>query len=316
MKAQTSLIIALLLALAGCSPQSAEPMVATQSLTPEAEITLEYLTGMTDSELSEAVSLACPDALEIVGSSTQEANSQRAKALDKSFTPQESYSFMKGNEWVNALANRNTLVDMQVFVSSLVDAWTRANGIDTSVDLGIRYETGRVRAITEVSNSIREQCDLGEILDAQVSLESSAKVIVTNANYYKDNKEKLDRQAQEESAKAAAEAAQQEATARENAMFMPGAPRHSNLKVESFSCAGLGWGDTSARLKIKNTSTAEILAYARVVWLNSRGEVLGQAGAEAPTFPNTVSNLDVPIPKSINAYSDCKIAELTMFGEQ
>ena len=318
MRIQLSALVLSTLFLSGCAATSSE-----------IKITVEDLTGLDQEQLTEEVRKLCPEVMDLLGTDSADYLSQRIASLDELSAPEEVLQFISENEWVAQEASRNTKSTLARFVSRNLQSWVVTNDDELRVS-GVEFAQAVARANRELLMTTIEQCQVSELLDANVALEKKATTVIASNNDFLDAQKQLEREAAEaetkrvEAERKAEEAAANQAKdaeeraeeARYNALFLPSAPRHPDLKVEYFSCAGLGWGDTAARLKVRNTSNSEILAYAMVVWLNSRGEVLGAAGAEAATFPGLVSNLDVPLPSDIRAYSDCKIAELFMFGEQ
>jgi hypothetical protein len=283
---------------------------------------MEDLTGFSDTQVAEEVGKICPQVLEMVGPDSEEYLSERLFSLEALSAPEEIVEFTSANEWVTQAANRNTQEGLETLASETVNSWIAANEVNLTIHSDSDFLIGKARAINQFRKTTVEQCEIAITLQAIVALEKRAIVVIKIMDTYLEAQKQLELKAAETQRKAAAAAAkaskQAEQRAREaeySALFLPNAARHPDLRVEFFSCAGLGWGDTAARMKVSNTSDSEIVAYARVVWLNSRGEVLGQAGAEAAIFPGLVSNLDVPLPSEIRSYSDCKIAELTMLGE-
>ena len=317
---------ALTLTLTSCaanSPETAETTSISPTVAkPRAIPSMEALTGFSDAQITDEVNKLCPQALETAGGYSEEYLAGRLSSLEALSSPEDIVEFLSKNEWVAEVAKDNTQAEFASLVSGTLNSWIYANEANLTVSSGVDFNIGKARATIQLSRSIVEQCEISTLLELSETLEDNAKVLTQAASNYLDEQKELELEAAEAERKAAQAAAKEAREAEDrakkaayNALFLPSAPRHPDLKVEYFSCAGLGWGDTAARMKVRNTSDSEIIAYAMVVWLNARGEVLGTAGAEAPTFPGLVSNLDVPLPSSIRAYSDCKIAELLMFGE-
>lgn len=88
--------------------------------------------------------------------------------------------------------------------------------------------------------------------------------------------------------------------------------RSPELQVEWFSCEGIGYGDTAARLHLTTTGKKLVTAYVNVVWLNRVGDIIGSAVARGVVSPGLTTNLDISNPPGLGAYSDCKIAELSI----